>query len=173
MKKTVFYLIFLLNISYLAGCTQPAKHADPFYNVNDDFSFDRIPLINPIEANRLNSSSPWRVLLFHGPWVSKPNSQEVYFYAIEELEKFAVENDVIMAYSSYVNKNADAYVQENYYHWFVIIPEKEVSEGFHTEGEFLQHIQILGIQDPDWQTPDEAYKQFRRTGCLEWIPDCK
>ena len=76
-----------------------------------------------------------------------------------------------MAYSAYVDKDSDAYIQENYYHWFVVIPEKKISEGFHTEDEFRQYIQTLGIQDPDWQTPDEAYEQFRRTGCLEWIPD--
>jgi hypothetical protein len=54
----------------------------------------------------------------------------------------------------------------------VIIPEKEIAEGFHTEDEFRQYIQTLGIQNPNWQTPDEAYEQFTQTGCLEWIPDC-
>lgn len=108
-----------------------------------------------------------------GLWVSIPNSQVVYPYNIEELEKFAVQSGVIMAYSSYINKEADSYIQDNYYHWFVIIPEKEIAEGFHTEDEFRDYIQTLGIQDSDWQRPDEAYEQFKKTGCLEWIPDCK
>ena len=80
-------------------------------------------------------------------FVSIPNSQEVYAYGIEELEKFAVQNGVIMAYSSYVDKEAVAYIQENYYHWFVIIPEKEIAEGFHTEDEFNQYIQTLGSKN--------------------------
>jgi hypothetical protein len=78
-----------------------------------------------------------------------------------------------MAYSGYVDKNADAYIQDNYYHWFVLIPDKKIAEGFHTEEEFRQYIQMLGIQDPDWLTPDDAYEEFRLTGCLDWIPDCK
>ena len=89
-----------------------------------------------------------------------------------ELEKFAVKKDVIMAYSAYVNKEVDAYIQDNYYHWFVIIPDKKIAEGFHMEDEFREYVQTLGIQDIDWQTPEEAYKQFKQTGCLEWFPDC-
>ncbi len=183
MKNTVFYLVLFLSLSYLTSCAPPAQptfppvqHIDPFYNINDDdYPLLHLPLIKPIEAKRFDGSSPWRVLLFDGPWVHVPNRQDnfIYFYAIEELEKFAVSNDVIMAYSAYIDKDADAYIQDNYYHWFVVIPEKKISEGFHTEDEFRQYIQTLGIKDPDWQTPDEAYEQFKKTGCLEWIPDCK
>jgi hypothetical protein len=182
MKKVVLYLILLLSLSHVTGCSPPAQltdlpvqHTDPFYNVNqDDYPLLHLPLIKPIEAKRFDGSSPWRVLLFDGPWVHVPNRQDnfTYFYAIEELEKFAVENGIIMAYSPYVDTEADAYIQDNYYHWFVLIPDQEIAEGFHTEAEFLEYIQTLGIEDPDWQTPDEAYKQFSKTGCLEWFPDC-
>ena len=134
MKNVFLYLMILLSISYLTSCTPPVQHADPFYNF-DDFSMNRIPLINPIEAYRVDGSSPW--ILPDGPSVRLPNRQDIvyYGYAIEELEKFAVSKGVIMAFSAYVNKDADAYIQENYYHWFVVMPEKKISEGFHTEGE--------------------------------------
>ncbi|GER79654.1 MAG: hypothetical protein D8M55_04825 [Chloroflexi bacterium] len=104
-----------------------------------------------------------------------PNRQDnlVYCYAIEELEKFAVKDGVLMAYSAYVDKEADAYIQENYYHWFVLVPDKKIAEGFQTEDEFREYIQTLGIQDPSWQTPNEAFDKFIETGCLDWIPDCK
>jgi len=134
-----------------------------------------LPLINPIEAKREVGESPWRVFLPpYGPWISITNEEGlfIYSYDIEELEKFGVENGVIMAYSAYIDTEADAYIQDNYYHWFVLIPDKEIGEGFHTEDEFHEYIQTLGVQDPDWQTPDEAYKQFKRTGCLAWFPDC-
>ena len=181
IKKTAFYLMILFSLSYVTSCAPPAQptappvqHADPFYNINhNDYPLIHLPLINPIEADREAGRTPWRVFLPYGPWVSVPNSQEEYGYAIEELEKIAVKNGVIMAYSSYVDTGADAYIQDNYYHWFVLIPDKKIAEGFHTEDEFREYIQTLGIQDPDWQTPDEAYKQFKQTGCLEWIPDCK
>jgi hypothetical protein len=180
IKKTFFYLMILFGLSYVTSCAPPAQptnppaqHADPFYNINDnDYPLLHLPLIKPFEAKREDGRSPWGILLFYGPWVSMPNSQEVYFYTIKELEKIAVENGIIMAYSSYVDQDADVYIRDNYYHWFVIVPAQELTKGFHTEDEFLQYIQALGIQDPDWQTPDEAYKKFAQTGCLEWIPDC-
>jgi len=174
MKKTAFIIIFFLSISYLTSCTPPVQHADPFYNVNhDDYPLIHLPLINPVEAKRVGES-PWRVFLPFGMFVSIPNEQDNVFYPydIEEVEKLAVENGVIMAYSAYVDTEADAYIQDNYYHWFVIIPDQEIAEGFHSEAEFREYIQTLGIQDPNWQTPDEAYEQFSKTGCLEWFPDC-
>jgi hypothetical protein len=183
MKKTAFYLFLLLILGYVTSCAPPAQstvppiqHADPFYTINDnDYPLLHLPLINPIDVEREDGRTPWRVFSPNGPWVHVPNRQDNFFYvyAIEELEKFAVNNGVIMAYSAYVDKEADAYIQDNYYHWFVLIPDKKIAEGFHTEDEFQQYIQILGIQNPDWQTPDEAYKQFEKTGCLAWIPDCK
>jgi hypothetical protein len=184
MKNTVFYLVLFLSLSYVMSCAPPAQptnppvqHADPFYNFNDDdYPLIHLPLIKPFKAERLDDgSSLWSVFLPYGLFVSVPTRQDNFFYAyaIEELEKFAVQNGVIMAYSAYVDKEADAYIQDNYYHWFVLIPDKEIAEGFHTEDEFNQYIQTLGIQEPDWQTPDEAYEQFTRTGCLDWILGCK
>jgi hypothetical protein len=175
MKKTAFYLIILISISCMTCCTRPIQHSDPFYNLNDnDFPRNHLPLINPIEATSKNSSSPWRLnLMPYAPSVPIPNSQDVYVYGnVLPLEKFAVKNGVIMAYSSDVDTEADTYIQDNYYHWFVLIPDKKIAEGFHTEDEFQQYIQTLDIQNPDWQTPDEAYDKFAETGCLEWIPDC-
>ena len=183
MKKTFFYLILIVGLGFLTSCAKPTQktdlpiqHADPFYNINDnEYPLLHLPLIKPIEAKRQDGKSPWRVLLPNGPSVRIPDKKDVfiYAYAIEELEKFAVSNGVIMAYSAYVDQKADPYIQNNYFHWFVLIPEKKIAEGFRAEDEFRQYIQTLGIQDPDWQTPDEAYKQFKQTGCLKWIPDCK
>jgi hypothetical protein len=175
MRKTLFYLILLLSISYLTSCTPYIKHADTFYNVNDGIDPRRIPLIKPIDVIHLNSSSLWDLDLLPSMWIDYPKSQGLYYLYgyVHELEKFAVNNGIIMAYSSYVDEEADAYIQENYYHWFVLIPDKEITKGFHTEDEFNEYTQSLGVEEPDWQTPDKAHKQFRKTGCLEWIPDCK
>lgn len=172
MKRTALYLV-LLNISFLTSCTPLVHHADPFYNFsNNDWPLLHLPLIKPSEAKRQDGRTPWRVFLPCGPWVSVPNSQEEYGYDVEELQRFAVKDGVILAYSAYVDRQADAYIQDNCYHWFVLIPDKHVAEGFHAEDEFSQCIQTLGVQDPDWQTPDAAYEQFARTGCLERVPEC-
>jgi hypothetical protein len=176
MKKTAFYLMILLSISYMTGCTPLVHHADPFYDLNDnDFPRNHLPLINPIEATSARSSCPWNLGLADPIWIQIPNSDAHYGYSrVVELEKFAVKDGVIMAYSSYVDKQADAYIQNNYYHWFVTFPDKNITKGFHTEDEFNQYIQTLGVQNPDWQTPSAAFDKFVETGgCLEWIPDCK
>lgn len=179
MKKTALCLMILLSISCMTSFPRfPSlrRHTDPFYDYNDSYAPGaRLPLIDPIQATRKGPSSPWSVnLMPHGPYMSIPNSNEYYPYTyIEELEKFSVQDGVIMAYSSYVDKQADTYIQNNYYHWFVIVPDMNITEGFHTEDEFDQYIQTLGIQNPDWQTPDEAFDKYFQTGCLDWIPDCK
>ena len=164
----------------MASCTPIIQHDDPFYNYNDaDFPRDHLPLITPVEATRERPSSPWGLKLLNAIYIDLPKSHEedvleVYtYYRIEELEIFAVKNGVIMAYSAYVNEDADAYIQDNFFHWFVMVPADETTKGFHTEDEFLEYIQTLGVEDPDWQTPDEAFDMFWETGCLAWIPDCE
>lgn len=179
IKIAILCITILLSVSCAViglDYSPPERYADPFYNFSyDDYPWLHLPLIKPIKADRLAGESLSVVFLPLSLQVSMPNSQNnlVYYDAIEEIEKFAVKNGVIMAYSAYVDKEADAYIQENFYHWFILSPDKKIAEGFHTEDEFNQYIQTLGIQDPDWQTPDEAYKKFAETGCLDWIPDCK
>ncbi len=173
MKKKNFLLILLILI-FLTSCRAHNKHDDPFYNINDGFDPRRIPLIKPIELNLMTTTGLWDLDLQPCIYIEDPNNQNPYYLYgyIHELEKFSVKNGTIMAYSSYIDEDADAYIQDNYYHWFVMVPGQETTKGFHTESEFFQYIQSLGIEEPNWQTPDEVYKQFKKTGCLEWIPDC-
>lgn len=173
MKRIILIILLLLSLCCLTNHLRCAKHADPFYNY--DSMYIRIPLINPIEISRLDASSPWDIELQTFIWIADyPGSQGRHYpYGhVIDPEKFAVHNGVIMAYSTFVDTEADVYIQENYYHWFVMIPEKEITKGFQTEDEFLEYIQMLGVEEPDWQTPDEAHKQFMNTACLEWMPDC-
>src|SRR5687768_4380349 len=102
IRKTIFYLILLLCISFLTSCAPPARYADSFYNINDDdYPLLNLPMIKPIKATRQDGRSPWRVFVSYGLWVKIPegNKQNNLFYAysIEELETFAVQNGVIMA----------------------------------------------------------------------------
>ena len=180
MKNMLSRLMILLSISFLTSCTPVVYHADPFYNYNDsEFPRDYLPVIKPVEARRERPSDPWSLELLNVLLIELPKSQEqevttYYGYThVKKLEKFAVKDGVIMAYSSYVDKEVDAYIQNNYYHWFVMVLSKDTTEGFHAEDEFRQYIQTFGIQDPDWQTPDEAFDHFLETGCLDWFPDCE
>lgn len=179
MKKTLFHLMVFLIIVFFTSCTPLVHHADPFYDLNgSDYPRGHIPLINPVQATRDIRSSSWNLELLNSLHIDLPKSQEeevrkVYIYSrVEELEKFSVKDGVILAYSPHTNQMADAYIQDNFYHWFVMVPSDDITEGFHTEDEFTQYIETMGIQDPDWQTPDDAYDQFLDTGCLDWFPDC-
>jgi hypothetical protein len=185
-KESFIFLALFISLSYMTSCSPrlqptdwPAQHPDPFYNIDhNDYPLLHLPLIKPIEVKREDGRSPWNLELLNVIWIKLPKIQEqevsaYYGYnPVKELEKFAVKNGVIMAYSRYIDQQADSYVRNNFYHWFVMVPGKQLSKGFHTEEEFREYIQTLGIQDPDWQKPDEAYEKFKRTGCLEWIPDC-
>lgn len=180
MKNKFACLMMLLFLCLLTSCSSRVQHTNPFYNYNDnDFPRDHLPIIDPVEATRKSPSSSWSMKLLNGLYIEMPKSQEqevvkVYIYSrVAELEKFSVKDGVIMAYSDYVNQQADAYIQTNFYHWFVMIPDKNITEGFHTENAFNQYIESKGIQDPVWQTPDEAFDQFLNTGCLDWFPDCE
>jgi hypothetical protein len=182
MKTVIQFLIISFCLLCILGCetsTQitatPIQHTNSFYNVkHNDYPLLHLPLIDPIEAEREDGRTPWRVLLYNGPNIKVPGSKDnfIYGYAIEDLEKFAVKDGIIMAYSTYVDMDADPYIRDNYFHWFVVIPKERISEGFKTEDEFNNYIQSLGIIDPQWQKPDEAYELFERTNCLKWIPDC-
>jgi len=178
MKKPFLCLMILLSV----GCMIPfprfpslRHHTDPFYDYSDDYAPGaRFPLIDPVQAIRDSPSSPWELEVANYNFVGMPNSREFYVYGnVSPLEKISVKNGAILAYSPYVDQQADTYVQNNYYHWFVIVLEKNITKGFHSEDEFDQYIQTLGIQNAEWQTPDAAFDKYFQTGCLDWIPDCK
>jgi len=180
MINKFFFLMILLSNCFLPSCSPKIQHADSFYNYNDsDFPKDHLPVIDPVEATRDGPNSSWNLELLNSLHIDLPKSQEqevrkVYIYSrVAELEKFVVKDGAIMAYSGHVNQQADAYIRENFYHWFVMIPGEDITKGFHTEDEFNRYIETIGIQDPDWQTPDDAFDTFLKTGCLDWFPDCK
>ena len=178
MKKIILYFFLLLSIGCLTSCSPPPKpkHVDPFYNINLNEAPVRFPLIKPMEVVYVNSwylDLPSRYILLD----AVPNTEVLTYNVYDSfhgLENFAIENRIIMINSSGIDKKIDMHTPTpgNYYYWFVIDLNQEISKGFYTEAEFLEYIQMLGISAPNWQTPDEAYEQFKRTGCLKWIPDC-
>lgn len=139
IKPTIFYLMVFLTIGCLMGCKPLVQHDDPFYNYNDsDFPRDHLPLINPVEATRERLSAPWGMKLLTGLHVDLPRSEEqgvveVYiYYRIEELDKFAVKDGVIVAYSPYVDDQAAPFIRDDFYHWFVMVPDDNITKGFHS-----------------------------------------
>ena len=175
MKKTSRYTFIILISIYLTSCASRVHHADDFYNDDGNFPYVRFPLIKPYFVD--SRESPW-ILYLQGYFLID-NGASAYGYDMRNVKKISVESRIIMAYSPYIDEQAfdNAPVipsnREDYCPWFVIIPDKKIEAGFQNESAFLEYIQTLGIQNPDWQTPDDLYNQFEQTGCLSWIPDCK
>lgn len=92
---------------------------------------------------------------------------------IIRVEKIAVMQGVIMV-SAPANPPLDPSRPDIYpiWHWIVIVPEQQIEVGFEHEEDFLSYVRQFGIEEPNWVDPVDAFQQFERTGCLEWIPDC-
>jgi hypothetical protein len=172
MKKLTFYVYIILAVFYLSSCNSRLQHKDTFYNDLGDFPYLRLPLIKPYYVDRADSNSPWTLYLRGFLWVS-PQPHFVYGYDVKDLRKLSVENGIIMAYSPYVDEQADQSIRDNYYHWFVIIPDRKIEAGFGNEGAFIEYVQKYGVQQPDWRTPIDIFNNFQKTGCMDWIPGCK
>lgn len=171
MKKLVWCFTLILTTFYLLGCSSRVHHDDPFYNDPGEFAYSRIPLIKPYYVDRMDGISPWEMSGVTRLWAPPPNDWYSY-WNIHDVRKLSVENGVIMVYSPYIDEQTDQSIRENYFHWFVIIPDKNITEGFDKEETFLDYIQQYGILQIDWLEPKDVYKEFRQTGCLDWIPDC-
>jgi len=105
------------------------------------------------------------------PWT--PNSPSLlYSSGAPCVQKFAVENDVIMVYTPYEPEVSEN-LRDEVFHWFVFVPAKDIQTGFYNESDFLAYIQTFGISEVNWEDPDTIFQRFRNTGCLEWIPECQ
>lgn len=149
------------------------NNKDPFYT---DLGGDamRLPLIKPYEILKLNQQLEINRKLGWGIQLQiAPSEKELYYYnAIYDIQKFALEDGVIMVFATYPQE-VDTDVGQKILYWFVIVPDKSIEIGFETDAEFLNYVQHYGIEQPSWTEPDAAYEQFYKTACLDWIPDCK
>lgn len=143
----------------------------PFYKKTGSWDGDYIPLIQPYKAiSSSDDPTSWRVDLHVG--ISE--TKGLYYFQITDVGKIAVENNIIMLYTSYSRTLTDE--EKNLglkvFHWFVIIPNQKIETGFETEKDFLTYVHTIGIEKPLWVEPDTAYEQFVKTKCLGWISGC-
>lgn len=172
MKKTFWRLMIILPLFLGVGCKLGVQHDDSFYNYSGDIGYLRLPLIKPYYMDFMDDDRGWGLRLDDGFEAPPPNDNWTYL-TIYGINKLSVIDGVIMAYSPYVSNRADKNIRDNFLHWFVIVPDKRIEAGFETEGEFFDYIYQLGIQKPEWLDPFDAFKEFEKTGCLDWIPDCE
>lgn len=168
MKYAPFAGLIILLIA-LVSCrnSSPKKvrHSDPFYNDSGEGKFLVVPLIKPYRAVIDEGAGiGWQMDLYEDP--ANP--------FVLPVEKIAVEENIIMVFAP-ANSPLDSSRPDLYpvWHWIVIVPDQKIEVGFGNENDFLNYIREFGIENPNWVDPLEAFKQFERTGCLEWIPDCE
>ncbi|MBI1793416.1 MAG: hypothetical protein HYR70_04410 [Chloroflexi bacterium] len=156
-------MIILVSCSLSFG---PQK--DPFYTDVGTLDSARFPLIKPYYVIYIDKEYSWQMPLLANP----PSKDIYYYYNLHDIRKIAVENGIIMIYTPFT-EDVDQSIGQKVLHWFIIIPDKNVETGLDTEQAFLDYIKQLGVQQPPWVEPSEIYQQFFKTGCLDWIPDCK
>jgi len=124
----------------------------------------RLPLLDPYVAilSDTADSDGWRFSLKQDH-NNKEDLLNNYFYIL--IKQLAIEKGVLMVNSNHFTKTKSLA-------WFVFIPSQKIEIGFKSEEEFRQYIAGYGIQNPRWMIPQAAYRQFRETSCLYWIPDC-
>lgn len=165
LKNLLFVLFVLLAAT---GCSK--KHKDPFYNDIGTWDSMQLPLLNPYYLIYITDEFGWQMPI-------KGNFPELYYDFnlgdLTDVEKVSVENGVIMVYSS-TGKDFIGEAVHPTFNWFVMIPDKRNSEmGFASEADLLSYVQQFGVVEPVWVDPTSAYKEFYRTGCYDWIPDCE
>lgn len=147
------------------------SHEDEFYNDMGAYPSSRIPLIKPYELYS-KEGEPWELDLHPGLW-SPPPADNIGYGNVPDVKKLSIENDIIMAYSPYVDEQVEESLKEYYFHWFVVVPDKKIEMGFNNEEAFLEYIEQFHIQKPNWRTSDDIFDEYIETECLDWIPDCK
>ena len=168
MSNKLAVLIILASI-LISGCALAVRQQnDPFYIDNGAWDFPRIPLIKPYYMIYTGDEFGWQMPLLANP----PSKGLYYYYKVDDIQKLDVENGVLMIYTPF-NEPVDASKGQRILHWFAIVPDRNIEEGFDNEADFLNYIHIYNIQQPLWEEPASVIKQFGKTGCLDWIPDCK
>lgn len=160
MKYAPFVGLIVLLIALLScrnSSPKRVRHNDPFYNDTGEGKFLVVPLIKPYRVTiDKNSSLVWLIRLDNPRLIN-----DKLYLSIHNVEKIFVDKHIIMAYAP-----------DDPWHWVVIFPEQKIEKGFEHEEDFLSYIHQFGIEKPNWIDPMDAFRQFERTGCLEWIPDC-
>lgn len=164
--QSVIWLMLLISLS---SCTWlPGFYKDPFYKNSGGFDSFRLPLLKPYYLTYLDTETSWDMELQADP----PSESTYYYLTLHDIQKIAIANGIIMLYTPYIERSIDPNIGQKIYHWFAIVPSANIEEGFENEDDFLEYVKEFDIQQINWQSPEDLYKIFTRTGCLDWIPGC-
>ena len=168
-KYSRLFIVFIVFSMLLSACNAiKYAHRDPFYNNGSELDHFRFPLIKPYYAIWVTEELGWSI-----PLEVSPSEKDIYYYiTLNDVQKIAVENNVIMVYTQY-EEDVHKEVGQKVLYWFAMVPNENIEVGFETETELIDYVQQYGIEEPAWREPDDILHEYELTWCLDWIPDCK
>ncbi len=167
---SISIIIVILCITLLSFLRIKPDSSNLFFSNHGGGDSLSIPLIEPYEATKIKAIPGWFINL-HLPFEQRANDMKSYG-SIDGVEKIAIQNNIIMIYTPLIDSTA---VSLNYKiaHWFIISPNENLEMGFEYESEFNEFTIKYGVQEINWEKPDDIYKKIQDTGCLEWALDCR
>ena len=133
ITKSIFLCIILLLTICSCIFSSRFESSNPFYVSSGDWDFLRLPLIEPYEIIKGDESLGWSMDLFIAP------AEENYYRSVKRIEKIAIEKDVILIHSSYIESSAEVLGMDILF-WYVIVPNERIEKGFEKESEFQSYI---------------------------------
>ncbi len=165
IKKITYYLVIfsLFSCNFSSKKIKPLNNnKDVFYNKSTGLDYIRFPLIKPFDITYYDAQEIW--------FIAKRPDSVVYSDNIHELTLL---ESKIFVHSIGKTVVGDDFVNEG---WYVYDTNKEdFLKAFVTEKDFLIYTKSINVDSTklNWQKPEDLYKQFKETGCLPWIPNCK
>ncbi len=158
------------------------KNSDIFYTEKSGLDYVRFPLIKPFDITSIDIGESWLLGIGH----------DTYVYS-DKISELTIFKEYIFVHSIGETIIDGKTVQESWYVYNTIEKEflkkyttdkdflknygieKYFLKEFTTKKEFLEHLKSKNIDSTklNWQKPEDLYKQFKETGCLPWIPNCK
>jgi hypothetical protein len=157
------------------------NNTDAYYIETEGLDYVRFPLIKPFDATS-GASDIWILGIGHDTFVYSDNIYEITvlknFILVHSIGVTIVDGDSVQE-GWYVFNTTDKEflkkfkTEKDFLKNYGI--EKYFLKGFETEKEFSKYLKSIHIDEDKlvWQKPADLYKQFKETGCLPWIPNCK
>lgn len=145
------------------------KNTDIFYTENEGLDYIRFPLIKPFDITSIDVEESWLLGRGHdtdvyADYISELIVFEKYFFLHSKCNTI-VDNDSVDEGWYVLNTDEKGFLKG-------ITSEKNFLKGFTTKENFIKSLNI-NSEKLNWQKPADLYKQFKETGCLHWIPNCK
>lgn len=166
MKTNMRFLVLATMLYWLASCNFLGKREtkgneelrqDAFYTDRGGFgTFLRVPLIKPYVVNKVSQ----------GEWNIELQTPQLLELSIHNVQKVNVMDSIINVYAK-GNVSLRGELKQEV--WFVIIPGKQLEQGFEKRDDYVAYLQSLGIKEaPELYDIEEVYAKFEKDKKINW-----